>query len=75
MHVVDVYKRQVHIHTVDFRCKKCCFLSACTGTEFDDDVLVIVRVLWQKKYFKLLLKDVYKRQVLSFVTWSIFMPR
>ena len=45
-----------HIHTVHFRCKKRCFVSACACTDFHDNVFIIVRVFGQQQDFHFLLQ-------------------
>ena len=43
-----------HIHSVNFCCKQSRFVSACTCTNFHNNVLLIIRVFWQKKNFQFL---------------------
>ena len=38
-----------HIHTINFCCKQCRFISAGTGTDLNDNVLAVIRVLRKKK--------------------------
>ena len=49
----------MHIHTVDLCRKKCSLISACTGTDLNDNVLFIVRVLWKKKDLQFLFQFFY----------------
>ena len=39
----------MHIHTVNLRCEKCRLVSARTGTDLHDNVLIIIRVFWKKQ--------------------------
>ena len=34
------------LHTIDFCRKQRCLISACAGTDFHDNVLLIIRVFW-----------------------------
>lgn len=41
----------MHIHTVDLCRKKCSLISACTGTDLNDNVLFIVRSFGRRRIF------------------------
>ena len=45
--------RVVHVHPVNLRRKKCCFISARACTDFTDDVLVVIRILRKKEHLHL----------------------
>ena len=39
----------MHIKPVHFRCKQSCLISACSGADLHDYILVIIRILGKKK--------------------------
>ena len=56
LHFPVLALRIVHIHTVQLSRKQSGLISARAGTDFQNDVLVIIGVLGKKKYLKFLLQ-------------------
>ena len=61
------------IHPEKIACEEPCLFSTGTGTDFDQDIFMVIRIFGQQKLFKIFLKlDFFLVQRIQFIPGKAF---